>query len=243
MRRVLCIVAVVACAGVWAGAATAAPVKSPHATLDNRYTTPRPGAVSGFTFLGRYHAKGDPKGDPPYMRKMIFYQPPGLRYDTSVPARCTASDVELAVRGAAACPAGSRLGGGASSTVFMGSFPSTLKLDFFNNRNEQIILARSPVLASIARGSIRPDGSVVYESPTCFPTVEPAGCPVDDVLQVESRMNVPPYVKRSGGRVRSYMRTPPTCPARGHWRTPVKLWWADGSIDTVVTKQPCRRKS
>jgi hypothetical protein len=223
----------------WPGCSAAAPASGPHETLDSSFTTTQPNAPAGFGFHGRYHAAGDPAGDPPYMRKMIFYIPPGLRYDTSVPDRCSASDLELAISGAAACPAGSRLGGGTSTTKFLGQFPSTLTVDFLNNTDEQIILARSPGLATVARGRIHPDGTVEWASPTCFPTVQPVGCPVDDVLQLESSISVAPYTRSSGGVVRSYLTTPPTCPAVGHWETPIRLWWADGSVDTVTTEQPC----
>jgi hypothetical protein len=94
-----------------------------------------------------------------------------MRYDTSVPKRCTASDLQLAIVGSAACPPGSRLGGGTSVTAFAGRFKSRLRLDVFNNANEQIILARSPLLATVARGRIGRDGSVTFASPTCFPAL------------------------------------------------------------------------
>lgn len=240
MRRIFVLV-VVALAGAAAYAASAAaqPVSGPHEVVDNTATTTQPGAPSGFHYSGTYHAANDPKGDPPYMRKMRFYEPAGQIYDTTVPPQCTASDVELALRGVDACPAGSRLGGGESTSKFMGQFPSTLQMDFVNGKGEQIILAHSPIVTSIARGKILPDGSVQYESPTCFPTVDPVGCPVDNVLQMHSEMNVPAYTKTIDGKVRSYMTTPSTCPASGHWETPIQFWWADGSSETVVTKQPC----
>src|SRR3954469_9675461 len=89
----------VACAVAAAAPALAAPVSGPHETVDQGWTTTAPGAPSGFSFDGTYHAAGDPDGNPPYMRRMIFYNPPGTRYDTSVPERCTATDAELALRG------------------------------------------------------------------------------------------------------------------------------------------------
>jgi hypothetical protein len=223
----------------WPGGSAASPVSGPHETLDNRYTTTEPNAAAGFDFTGTYHAAGDSAGDPPYMRRMVFYLPPGLRYDTSVPKRCSATDLELATSGAAACPPGSRLGGGTTTSKFLGGFPSTVAVDFLNNTDQQIILARSPGLSTVARGQIHPDGSVEWASPTCFPSIQPAGCPVDDVLQLESSLSVPPYTRTSHGVVRSYLTTPPTCPAAGHWETPIRLWWADGSVDTVTTEQPC----
>lgn len=173
---------------------------------------------------------------------MTFYFPKGMRRDTSVPARCRATDVELHVRGAAACPEASRLGGGEVYSKFLG-FPSTLEVDVFNNTNEVIMLARSPVVASVTRGKVGRDGSVEFRGPTCFPTIQPVGCPADTVLQMGSRVRLDPYTRRSAGVVRSYLTTPPSCPRSGRWRTRVRFWWADRSEETVVSEQPCRRRA
>jgi hypothetical protein len=240
VRAGLLIQLLLAAAGAWPACAAASPASGPHETLDSQLTTTHPNAPAGFKFTGTYHAAGDPAGDPPYMRRMISY-PHGQRFDTSVPERCTASDIELATSGAAACPAGSRLGGGTTMTKFLGMFRSTVSVDFLNNTDEQIILARSPELSTVARGRIRPDGSVEFASPTCYPSFQPPGCPVDNVLQLQSSISVPPYTRSSHGALRSYLTTPPKCPATGHWQTPIRLWWADGSVDTVVTEQPCTR--
>jgi hypothetical protein len=216
--------------------AVAQPVKMRHGSVDERFTTSLPGAASGFTYRGVYHAAGDAHGDPPYMRRMTFYTPPGQRYDTGAAPRCTASDTELAIRGAAACPAGSRLGGGTVVGNFMG-FRNRLTADFFNAPGAQIILARSPVFASVSRGRIARDQTVTYEAPTCYPWLLPAPCPVDNALQVGADMKMRRAVKGS----RAYMRTPPACPKSGHWTTPIRFWWKDGTTDRVVTKQRCKR--
>jgi hypothetical protein len=221
-----------------AGAAFAATVSGPHETLEQTFTTTAPGSPSGFGFHGRYHAAGDPDANPPYMRGMTFHPPAGLRYDTGVAPRCSKPDIVLAVRGAAACP-GSRLGGGTTTTSFLGRFGSTVQVDFLNGDGEQIILARSPFVSTVARGEILPDGSITWASPTCYPSARPPGCLVDDALQIESIMAVPAYTRTIGGTVRTYLTTPPACPSSGHWDTVVRLWWADGSVDTVTTEQPC----
>jgi ABC-type amino acid transport substrate-binding protein len=223
-------------AALAAGPAAAQPVSGPHETVENLYTTTQPGAATGFSFTGTYHAAGDPSGDPPYMRRMAFYPPPGFRYDTSVPDRCTASDLELALQGPSACPEGSRLGAGTAQGKFMGQV-TTLDVDMFNAENEMVMVARSPLVASVGRGRIQPDGSVVWESPTCYPAVNPPGCPADNVLQMGSAVKQPPYVRNG----RSYGTTPPSCPKSGHWDTAVRFWWADGSGETVVAPTPCTR--
>jgi hypothetical protein len=233
-----CLIAVAVCAAV-PSASYGSTASGPHETLESTFTATTPDTPSGFGFHGVYHAAGDPSADPPYMRGMIFFPPDGLRYDTSVPDRCTATDLALELRGAAACPAGSRLGGGTTATKFMGRFPTTVALDFLNGDHEQIILAHSQLLSTVSRGDMLPDGSVRWASPTCYPALRPPGCLIDNVLQLESTMSVPAYTRTIGGVVRSYLTTPPTCPASGQWDSVIRLWWDDGSVDTVTTEQPC----
>src|SRR4051812_36968170 len=229
---------------LFAASASAQPGSGPRETIDQRFTTKLPNTPTGASFKGVYHAAGDPKANPPYMRRMTFYPPAGMRYDTSVPDRCTASDLELSGNGMAACPAGSRIGGGSTSGLFFEpiahsfSSPYENKLDIVNTTNEQIMLIQAPAGYVVVRGRIRPDQSVEFASPTCFP-VPPAGqqCPDDYVLQTGSSTSMPVYTKSS----RSYWKTPPKCPVRGYWRTKIRFWWADGSIDTVASDQPCKR--
>ncbi len=224
-----------------AASVSAKPGSFRHGTVDNRLTTTRPSSFTGFSFNGSYHAAGNPKGDPPYMRKMVFYPPPGLRYDSSVPEQCTASDVQLAAFGAAACPEGSRLGGGQTETAFMGGSPTTVDLDLLNNANEQIILARSPLITTIARGRIHPDQSVEFASPTCYPSVPGVSCPVDNVLQLRSFMRAPAYTRGIGSARRSWLTTPPKCPKSKRWLGTIRWWWADGTEDVLTTEYPCKR--
>ena len=166
------------------GVASAEQVSFTHGVVESSYATTRANAPSGGSYFGRYHAAGDPAGRPPYMQRMVFYNPSGARRDTSVPERCRATDLELALRGAEACPAGSRLGGGRTITSFMEQPPTEVDSVLFNNENEQIILARSPLVATVARGRIGPDGSIEFASPTCFPALRPVPCPEARLLGV-----------------------------------------------------------
>jgi hypothetical protein len=226
---------------VWPGHALGQPARGPHETVDFRFTTTRPNAPSGWRFRATYHAAGDPQGNPPYMRKMAFYHPRGMRFDTTVPARCSASDAELAVNGPQSCPADSRLGTGTVVTSFLGSYPSASNVELFNGPDQQVIVARTPGTWTIVRSRMHPDGSVEYASPTCWPNFGSAPCAVDNALQMMSSISVPPFTRSSGGQLRSYLTTPSRCPARGYWKTPIRWWWSDGSSETVVTRQPCRR--
>ncbi len=237
MPRVVLILAAL-CA--WPATATAEPVSFTHGTLETQLDSRQPNTPTGGGYDARYHAANDPDGDPPYMDRMIFYEPAGLRRDTSVPEQCTASDVELALRGRDACPARSQIGHGDSTTRFMGDQSTDVELDMFNNANEQIILARSPLVTTIARGRIHPDGSIEFASPTCYPAVPGVTCPVDSVLQIRTHMDNPLYRDAAG---RSYLTTPPKCPKSGSWQTTIMFWWADGTEDTVVSRQACARRT
>jgi hypothetical protein len=223
-------------------AARATPVSGPREAVDEQFTTMKPGSPTGFRFTGTYHAAGNPHGAPPYMRRMIGYSPAGNGYDTSVPAICSAGDSQLAIEGPSACPPGSRIGGGTTDSEFMGMFESRLEIDVFNNTDQQIFLTRSPFLTAVSRGQIRPDGSIEFDSPTCFPSSPLIShCPSDNALQLRSHIVVPPYTRVVHGVRRSYLTTASYCPCWGYWRTPIRFWWADGGVDTVLTRQPCQR--
>ncbi len=66
-------------------------------------------------------------------------------------------------------------------------------------------------------------------------------CVTDHVLQLGSSSFIPPYKRESGGEIGSYATTPAECPARGYWTSALHFWWADGSEDHVVMRQPCSR--
>jgi hypothetical protein len=227
--------------------AAAQPATGPRETVDQRFTTTLPSSSTGASYTGTYHAAGNPRGNPPYMRRMVFYPPRGTRYDSSVPDRCSASDIELEARGPDACPAGSRLGTGTAEGLFYEPVAHGFVFDHFNhtvdivnNTNEQIILVKSEGY-TVVRGHIRPDGSIEFVPTTCFPASPTGHCVDDYILQLRSSTVMPAYTRTVGGRVRGYVTTPPKCPARGYWGTTVRFWWADASVDSVVTRQPCQR--
>jgi hypothetical protein len=240
------VLAQLACVGLCAVNASAEPASGPHETVDQGFTTKRPHAPTGITYAGSYHAAGDPAGNPPFMPRMVIYPPPGMRYDTTVPDQCTASDAELQAFGPDACPAGSRLGGGTIEGLIFAPITHAFVMDHFehpleilNNAGEQIVLVHSEGY-SVVRGHFQPDGSLEFQGTGCFPKPSVGECPDDYVLQLRSVTSLAPYTRTRNGHLRSYVTTPDKCPRSGYWRTTVRFWWADGSTDTVVSRQPCR---
>jgi hypothetical protein len=236
-----------ALSALWASAAVAEPASGPRQTIDQQFTSKLAGSPTGLAFSASYHAAGDPNGNPPYLRRMTFYPPPGMRYDTSVPDRCTATDVELEARGAAACPEGSRIGTGEAEGIFYQPIGHAFivdhyqhTLDVLNNANEQILLVNSEG-STVQRGKFLPDGSIDFRTTTCFPAPPTGQCADDYILQLKSSTSMPAYTRTIGGQLRAYATTPPKCPKQRHWASTVKFWWSDGSEDSVVSKQPCKR--
>ncbi|MFL5907190.1 MAG: hypothetical protein ACJ75Z_06290 [Solirubrobacterales bacterium] len=230
---------------LWAAAAAAEPGSGPRETVDQTFTTVRPNTPTGGSFSASFHAAGDPQGTPPFQTRMVVHPPRGMRYDTSVPDRCTAPDIQLEIMGPAACPRGSRLGGGTIEGLVLAPFAHFV-LDHYhhrvyvlNNTNEEIVLIESEGF-TVVRGHLSPDGTMDFTQPTCFPVPPVGGCLDNYVIQLKNAIAMAPYTKTSGGRLRSYATTPPRCPTRHYWRTTVQFWWSDGSTDTVVTKQACR---
>lgn len=230
---------------LWPACAVARPASGPRESVDEAFTTTAPAGSTGLAYRGAYHASDDPNGNPPYMRRMTFYLPAGMRLDTSVPDRCAAPDVVLQAEGPDACSAGSRIGAGTTEGLLFEPFAHAFVLDHFqhnlyllNGANEQILLVQSEGY-TVVRGHIHPDGSIEFGPPTCFPSPPTGQCPDDYVLQLKSTNVIPPYTRASGGHPRSYATTPPTCPSSGAWQTTIKFWWADGSVDGVASREPC----
>jgi hypothetical protein len=230
---------------LWSGAASGRPGTGPRETVNQRFTAERPGAPTGLSFVGRFHAAGDQQGRPPFLRRMVAHPPRGMRYDTGVPARCTASDAELQTLGPAACPPESRIGHGTAEGLILVPGAHDLVFDHFkhpvdilNNKDQQIVLVESEG-STVVRGRFRRDGAISYQLPTCFPHPPTGGCLDEYVVQLVTSSVLPVYKRRVNGRVRSYATTPPSCPARGYWKTVVSLRWSDGTADKVATAQPC----
>jgi hypothetical protein len=218
-------------------AAHALPASGPHETADVVTSTTQPGASAGLRYAGRYHAVGDPSGDPPALRHLVIELPPGTRIDSSVPARCTANDLELMIVGPSACPPAARVGSGQVTVeqIATGGV-ATYDTVLYNADHDllELVVLHGRVLgiAHTYQHGTTLDGPV----PTCITGGDPPdGCPSDQLKLLANHLEVLPF--SAGGR--NYGTTPPTCPTSGFWKTRVTLSYADGSVDTVAPRTPC----
>lgn len=225
-------------------AARALPGSGPHETVDVTASTTHVATPTALGYAATYRNPADPAADPPALRRLVITLPAGTRIDTTVPAVCSATDEQIRLLGDAACPAGSRVGSGEATADVLGIGRMTFATTLFNGPDQQIeVIESGNALGS--NGAVRTyihgttlDGPV----PTCLTGGSPpTGCPFDQVTLLANHLTADALTVGEGAQRRSYGTTPPTCPSSGAWETPVTLTYADGTVETVVTTQPCDR--
>ena len=216
------------------------PYQSSEYTLDQK----RPGKPTAERFKFDYVNPDDPDAKPPAVKKVVTILPKGARYDASVPGSCTASDEQLTLQGAAACPEDSRIGGGVITVDTGVPGPGrivTADTEFFNNAEDPDgeFIYLNTVRGSSARTVIRADvtrRTTVTEA-GMLPGTPPDGGAIDTVDVVVTRV-----VRRVDGKRRAYITTPPRCRRSKRWIAKVRFTYDGDYSQTVATANPCKRR-
>jgi hypothetical protein len=205
-------------------------------TATYTFTSTQPGLPTGFRFAVDWRNPADPSGKPFALKSLVIRFPEGSKFDTSVPARCTAIDAELYLEGAAACPADSQVASGSvlADTGSTAGFPRFVPNQVweFNNTGQVITLAEStnPPTRAVGRATLTDQS--FSSSNTPFPGQPP---PEPFTAFKSLRLSASPIV-RDG---RAYALTPPTCPDSGHWTIALTFGYFDGVTQTVYSHSPC----
>ena len=222
-----------------------APVASACAQGDVRQTsrfvfgTDAPAAGTGVRLEIDYVNPSDAGAKPFAVQTVIETLAEGARIDTSVPEACVASDADLMSRGAAACPAASRVGSGEVDLDTGAPGPGRIvenKVTEFNNKDQLILLLEQPGGSrAVSRAAIVDQGRTIRaESPPI-----PGGPPDGFTAIKRVRIGLDPVTVDAGGVRRSYVTTPAACPASGVWINTVTFNYRDGVSQTVPTASPC----
>jgi hypothetical protein len=208
---------------------------APRQEFEFRFTTQAVASSTGFSERIDYVNPDDPAEKPHGQARVVLLLHPGSRIDTSVPNQCKATDAELILLGEAACPAGSKLGGG---TVGFddGLTVTSNNVTLFNNQNELIVLtetADTPVPVRTATRTAVGERSFTTEVPP-VPGVPP---PDPFFALTDAEFDVHPVSSARG----SYIKTPATCPRSRHWTNSLIVTYRDGVTQTAQSKTRCRR--
>lgn len=220
----------------------AATQEAPRQTLEFSFDAAEPSASTGLRLGIEYHNPADPAAKPPAVQTVVETLAPGASIDTSVPARCTASDAELVTVGSAACPADSVVGGGAVDLDTGIPGPSRTvhaTVVQFNNTDELILLfepdSGSGLLRSVSRAPITEGGTVITAQAPPLPGGPPDGYTALKRVQLELQ----PRVALRDGVPHAYITTPPTCPPSRTWTNTVTFTYRDQVTQTATSTTAC----
>jgi hypothetical protein len=193
-------------------------------TAGLRFTTTAPGAPAGVVLDADY--LDGPGGRPHRVTRVVTALARGARYDTSVPAQCPASDAELTLRGAAACPVASVVGTGWLE-IDTGAGDQMADVTFLNRTDELIFVntVRGTPARTILRAAI--SGTSTTSDVPFLPGLPPDGGVLDRVHFEDFQTG-------------SYITTPVTC-WMGRWINRVTFTYADGVTETVRSASPCKK--
>src|SRR5436305_1994129 len=91
-------------AAVFMGGAGTCLAATPRQTAGLTFTAQTPGAPTGQTFTAEFQNPENPDQKPHAVARIVDHYPAGTVFDLNAAPHCTASDAELQVEGAAACP-------------------------------------------------------------------------------------------------------------------------------------------
>jgi hypothetical protein len=219
--------------------ATAAAQSGSRQSAELRFVEQRPGVPSALTLSIDYVNPDDPSAKPPAVQTVVEELAPGARIDTSVPELCTASDAELMLLGASACPPGSRVGSG---TIRIDTgFPEPGRfidadVTFLNNTDELIFVSteRRSGVRVVSRSEVQ-DRRIVNSAPP-LPGTPPDGGAIDVV-----KAKLDAVSREIDGVRRGYVTTPGECPPGRAWTNSITFTYADGVSQTVETQSRCSR--
>jgi hypothetical protein len=205
-------------------------------SASNVFDQQLPAHSTGTRLAIDYVNPDDPQAKPRAVKRVVIALAPGTTIDTSVPARCGASDLELMANGAAACPAGSRVGGGEIDLDTGLPGPArVLQNDviLLNNTGELILLLESksdPSSRVVARSVV--NGATITSDVAAVP-----GGPPDGFTAIK-RVRLTTEARSTAGR--SYVATPASCPRSHVWTNTLTFTYRDDVSQTVRSASPCR---
>ena len=226
-----------------AGAALAA--EGAYQTSEYTLSQQRTDRPTGEHFKFDYVNPDDPDAKPPAVKKVVTILPKGGRFDASVPGSCTASDEELMLQGAAACPEDSRVGGGVITVDTGVPGPArivTADTEFFNNAEdpEGEFIYLNTVRGTDSRTVVRADVTTrrtITVAPM-LPGTPPDGGAIDTV-----DVEILKVVRRIDGERRGYITTPPRCSKSRTWFARVRFSYDGDYSQTVATPNSCKRRA
>jgi hypothetical protein len=221
------------------GAVTASADTTPAGDFSFQFSSTQPGTPTGLAFRQLYKNPSDPNAKPSPVRRFLFGAPAGTVFDGSAVPACAATDEQFQQMGRAACPAESVVGTGFITvmTGMPGEQPLPADATVFNSGDGIIELFTAPgtgTFLAIERPKFR--GADAFEDTDIAPT--PGGPPDGQSAAREAYIEFP---LTRGPDGRSFITTPPGCPAGERWTARFEWTNADGNSYANTHDVSCGR--
>jgi hypothetical protein len=188
---------------------------------DRNYTPPAPGSK------------------PLLVTKIVFALPEGTKFNTAAATRCSLA--ALQAQGAAACPAGTAIGGGTA----VGATGTIL-----GNVTQQVaVFATDTGMAAVLTGiqsavlplTLSKHRITAVLPRICLPPGNAANdCASGEVVLKALDITLAAKTTGSGAKAKRLITTPKTC-KNGRWKTRASYTFANGDTDAVTSTSKCRR--
>jgi hypothetical protein len=211
---------------------------TPAADFALTLSSQRPSTATGLTLHIVFKNPSDPNAMPLPQRRVVIQGPAGTRIDGIAVTACHASDAELMLEGASACPSASHVGDGTLTLRTNGGpllDPFVDDVTLFNGGDQLLELFTkqgTPIHTAVGHRSFAGPNTLAEDTPA-----QPGGPPSfeSSVRQIDYRID-----RVTGTTGRAFVTTPPSCPADRTWRSTLTFTTADGHTYTVSAGTPCQ---
>ena len=185
----------------------------------------------------RFFDPANAEGKPYSVDKVVIQSARGTRFDHSALPRCDASDLELVIRGEAACPRGSKVQSG-RLVLDTGSpllVPRLMRFRTMTFNADGGLVSIGEAENFLFRGVVR---SRISGATTTVDYADAPGFGGPDSQSAMKTMSTAGPSLGFGGR--RFLRTPSTCPRSRRWTTRYTFIYHDGVSQTETTRARCR---
>jgi hypothetical protein len=234
MRKLVVLGALAVAAAV---TATVAFASSQATTFSFKQSSHKAGTSTGIAFKVEF---GDPdaaNGVPSGLKDFKITMPKGAKIDPAGAAQCKTTDANLMSKGAAACPAATRIGTGkATATSTDGSTNLDVAGYVFNAKSAGksswlfVFLINDAYAAS-------------FYAPVKGPTLSAkglTGAVPGDLLVTKFAGTIAKHSKGKGKKKHNLITTPSSCPKNKKWTNKATWVFVDGSKDTSTSTSACK---
>jgi hypothetical protein len=232
MRKVV-LSAVVA---VVAGTAAAALASSQATTFSFKQSAHAEGASTGIAFKVEFGDPDAPNGLPSGLKDFKITMPKGAKIDPGGATQCKTTAADLMSKGAAACPASSRIGTG-KATATNGSAVVNVEGFVFNEK-------ASGKNAWLFLFLINKAYAAAFDAPVKGNTLSAkglTGAVPGGLLVTKFSGTIAKHSKGRGKKKHVLISAPSVCPKSKKWTNKASWTFVDGTKDTSTSTSACKR--